>query len=207
LALQGKVYLAIGSGDREHPLQSQYPFANVTNRFYVYKDDLSVAAEGNLDALENYSGTTTCTTPQVLPASTLNGWYMDLAPGEQVVTSALIASGMVTFSTNQPVAPAVGTCSTPLGIARGYWVNLLNASGAIGVDGNCGGTRSSRFVGGGLPPSPVLASGVPVNGKVVTVVIGAVHKDGSTSVSISPQKIRPVISSRRKRSYTYTSGN
>jgi Tfp pilus tip-associated adhesin PilY1 len=207
LALQGKVYLAIGSGDREHPLQSQYPFANVTNRFYVYKDDLSAAAEGNLDALENYSGTTTCTTPQVLPGSTLNGWYMDLAPGEQVVTSALIASGMVTFSTNQPVAPAVGTCSTPLGIARGYWVNLLNASGAIGAEGNCGGTRSSRFVGGGLPPSPVLASGVPVNGKVVTVVIGAVQKDGSTSVSISPQKIRPVISSRRKRSYTYTSGN
>jgi hypothetical protein len=208
LAVRDKVYLAIGSGDREHPLQTQYPFANVTNRFYVYKDDLNVAAERSLDALENYSGTTSCTTAQVLPTSTLNGWYMDLARGEQVVTSALIASGMVTFSTNQPVEPAVGTCSTPLGLARGYWVNLFNASGAIGKEGaNCGGVRSSLFVGGGLPPSPVLASGVPVGGKVVTVVIGAAQKDGSASVSISPQKIRPTISSRRKRSYTYTSGN
>lgn len=211
LALQGKVYLAIGSGDREHPLLTQYPYANVTNRFYVYKDDLSVAAERNLDALENYSANTSCNTPQALPNSTLNGWYMDLARGEQVVTSALIASGMVTFSTNQPVEPAVGTCSTPLGLARGYWINLLNAAGAIGADGACGGTRSSLFVGGGLPPSPVLASGVQIGtgttAKVVTVVIGAAQKDGTASVSISPQKIRPTINSRRKRSYTYTSGN
>src|SRR6202030_4199698 len=37
----GQVYLALGSGDREHPLQSEYPYpSNVVNRFYVYKDDL-----------------------------------------------------------------------------------------------------------------------------------------------------------------------
>src|SRR5260370_25365595 len=39
----GQVYLALGSGDREHPLQSEYPFTTIAvnvNRFYVYKDYL-----------------------------------------------------------------------------------------------------------------------------------------------------------------------
>jgi len=212
------VYVAIGSGDREHPLASQYPFAGVTNRFYVYKDSLNAppAAQAiDLDALENYSAssTNTCANAPVYPSGSLRGWFMDLnanGQGEQVVTSALIAGGMVTFSTNRPIPPAQGTCSTTLGEARGYWVNLLNGSGAIGVNGTCGGQRSSPFVGGGLPPSPVLANGVPINGKATTVVIGAVQKgsDGAVgaSVPISPQKIRPAISSRRKRAYSYTSG-
>jgi type IV pilus assembly protein PilY1 len=218
LAASDNVYVAIGSGDREKPLASHYPFSQVTNRFYVYKDSLLAAASADpvdLDALENYtaSSTNTCSNTPVLPASTLKGWYMDLnqnGQGEQVVTSALIAGGMVTFSTNRPIPPAAGTCSTTLGEARGYWVNLLNGSGAIGVNGTCGGQRSSAFVGGGLPPSPVLANGVPVDGKATTVVIGAVQKgsDGAVgaSVPISPQRIRPSISSKRKRTYSYTSG-
>jgi type IV pilus assembly protein PilY1 len=150
----------------------------------------------------------------VLPGSSLAGWFMNLnasGQGEQVVTSALIAGGMVTFSTNRPIPPQVGTCSTTLGEARGYWVNLLNAAGAIGTPGACGGTRSSPFVGGGLPPSPVLANGVPVDGKATTVVIGAVQKGsngaGGASVAISPQKIRPPVRSKRTRTYSYTSGD
>ncbi|BDT59673.1 hypothetical protein MasN3_31670 [Massilia varians] len=218
LAAPDHVYVAIGSGDREHPLASQYPFATVTNRFYVYKDSLAAGAGTDavdLDALENYSASArnTCSNAAVLPASSLKGWFMDLnenGQGEQVVTSALIAGGMVTFSTNRSIPPLAGTCSTTLGEARGYWVNLLNGSGAIGVDGTCGGQRSSPFVGGGLPPSPVLATGVPVtvNGKpqATTVVIGAVQRSAGASVAIAPQKIRPSINSRRKRSYSYTSG-
>lgn len=218
LAATDNVYVAIGSGDREHPLASHYPFNGVTNRFYVYKDSLGAGPNAeavDLDALEDYSAgsTNTCANAPVYPSGALRGWFMDLnanGKGEQVVTSALIAGGMVTFSTNRPIPPAAGTCSTTLGEARGYWVNLLNGSGAIGVSGTCGGQRSSPFVGGGLPPSPVLANGVPINGKATTVVIGAVQKgsDGAVgaSVPISPQKIRPAISSRRKRAYSYTSG-
>lgn len=218
LAARDHVYLAIGSGDREHPLAAQYPFTQVTNRFYVYKDSLATglgAPPVDLDAMENYSTSAlnSCSNTPVLPGSTLQGWFMDLnenGPGEQVVTSALIAGGMVTFSTNRPIPAALGTCSTSLGEARGYWLNLLNASGAIGVGGTCGGQRSSPFVGGGLPPSPVLATGVPVNGKATTVVIGAVQRgsDGAAgaSVAIAPQRIRPAISSKRKRAYSYTSG-
>lgn len=217
LSAPGKVYVAVGSGDREHPLQSQYPYANVVNRFYVYLDDLMAAAATpavNLDSLLDYSGDTNCTTTQVLPNSTLKGWYMNLnryGQGEQVVTSALIASGMATFSTNRPIPADAASCSTSLGEARGYWVNLFNASGGINVAGVCGGTRSSTFVGGGLPPSPVKASGVPIDGKMVSVVIGAVQKGSSeaagASVSIAPQRVRPAITSKRKRVYHTTSGD
>jgi Tfp pilus tip-associated adhesin PilY1 len=217
LAAPGKVYLALGSGDREHPLQSQYPFGGVRNRFYVYLDDLAAPAgtpAQDLDALSDYSGRTTCGTPQVLPNGALRGWFMDLdayGQGEQAVTSALITGGMVTFSTNRPVPPDAASCSSALGEARGYWVNLFNAAGAINVPGSCGGDRSSAFVGGGLPPSPVKANSVPIGGKAVSVVIGAVQKGGSeaagASASIAPQRIRPVITSKRKRVYTATSGD
>jgi len=217
LASQGKVYVALGSGDREHPLQSQYPYANVTNRFYVYLDDLTAAAgtpATNMDTMTDYTTNTDCAAAKVLPNSGTKGWYMDLnqyGQGEQVVTSALIASGMVTFSTNRPIPPDAASCSTSLGEARGYWVNLLNGSGAINVPGLCGGTRSSIFVGGGLPPSPVKASSVPIGGKAVSVVLGAVQKGGAASagasVSISPQRIRPAIAQKRKRVYTYTAGD
>lgn len=214
LATQGRVYVALGSGDREHPLQSQYPYSHVLNRFYVYVDDLTALVgtpATDLDAMTDYSANTDCSTAKVLPNSGLKGWYMNLnqnGQGEQVVTSALIASGMVTFSTNRPIPPDAGSCSTALGEARGYWVNLLNGAGAINVAGYCGGTRSTPFVGGGLPPSPVKASSVPVNGRAVSVVLGAVQKAGAgASVAISPQRIRPAIQSKRKRVYTYTSGD
>lgn len=205
-----KVYVAIGSGDRERPLQTDYPFDSVTNRFYVYRDELSGAADAaavDMDSLADY---TTDTGATGLASSSLKGWFMDLnqyGQGEQTVTSALIAGGMVAFSTNRPIAPAAGTCATTLGEARGYWVNLLNGSGAIGVPGNSGGSRSSVFVGGGLPPSPVLASGVPIDGKPTTIVIGGAQRQSGESVSISPQQLRPPISMKRKRVYYYHSGN
>lgn len=221
LAAQGNVYVALGSGDREHPLYAHYPYANVVNRFYVYKDDLAAASSAaqDLDALADYTTDRGCDTPRVLPGNALRGWYMNLnqnGKGEQVVTSALIAGGMVTFSTNRPIAPVAGACSTTLGEARGYWVNLLNASGAINTAGTCGGERSSPFVGGGLPPSPVLANGVQIGGRATTVVIGAAQRGSDNpshigaaiapSVAIAPQVLRPAITSKRKRSYSYSSG-
>lgn len=201
----GKVYIALGSGDREHPLASHYPFSGVTNRFYVYLDDLQVTSgsAADLDALQNKTTDLGCGSLPVTPDSTPSGWFMDLnqyGKGEQTVTSAIIAGGMIAFSTNRPIEPAAGSCSTPLGEARGYWVDLTNGAGAIGVDGTCGGTRSSTFVGGGLPPSPVIGT-VPIGGKPTTVIIGAVQKGGGASTPISPQKVKPAIAPIRKRIY------
>jgi Tfp pilus tip-associated adhesin PilY1 len=203
-----KTYVAIGSGDREHPLASQYPYTGVSNRFYVLLDDLTqhdAALAADMDTvLTDVTATNSCAAAQALPGNGSRGWFLRLASGEQVVTSALIASGMVTFSTNKPLPASTSSCAAPLGVAYGYWVNLFNGSGAIGVNGTCGGERNSVFVGGGLPPSPVMASAVPVDNRATSVVIGAIQKTGGASVAISPQKIRPTISSRRQRSYTYT---
>ena len=243
----GQVYLALGSGDREHPLQSEYPYTGtinssgvvttppVVNRFYVHKDDLpqpglapAPVTAVNLDdtntADTNYmydyttdptvtgSTTTSCTTAGVLPNSGARGWFMTLnqnGADEQTVSSAIIAAGMVAFSTNRPVPAAQGSCSTSLGEARGYWLNLFNASGGISANGmSCGGTRSGTFTGGGLPPSPVLANGV-VGGPSRTGTRGTAQLSappGVNSSPIAPQQVMPNIVPTRKKIYWKSSG-
>jgi len=209
----GKVYLALGTGDREHPLITSYPYTTpVLNRFYVYLDDLTSTTADNLDdvnSFKDFSGTSSCSTTGVVPGSTYKGWFMDLnqyGRGEQVVTSAVIAGGMITFSTNRPIPATAGSCANSLGEARGYWVNLINGSGAIGVEGSCGGSLSTLFTGGGLPPSPVIGR-VAINGAPTTVILGAAQRDGSASGVVSPQRVKPTISSRRKMIYWKFSGS
>ncbi len=216
-----RIYVALGSGDREHPLEGDYPFAAVLNRFYVYLDTLATkpttVQSVNLDDTSLFFDNTsapTCDSDQVLASSAKKGWFMNLnqngtqnangLTGEQTVTSAVILGGLVTFSTNRPIPPATGSCTTTLGEARGYWVNLLNGSGGIGVGtaGICGGTRSATFVGGGLPPSPVTGI-VPVEGVSRTVIIGAVQRDGTASAPIGGQKVIPSIKATRKRVYWF----
>jgi type IV pilus assembly protein PilY1 len=208
----GHVYVAVGSGDREHPLQSQYPYSAVVNRFYVYLDNLATTSATNLDdttLMNDFTSSTTCSTLRVLPTSTMKGWFMNLnqyGVGEQTVTSAIVAAGSVAFSTNRPIPATQGTCSTQLGQALGYWVNLFNASGGIGAPGaSCGGTRASIFVGGGLPPSPVLAN-VVVGGQSMTVAIGTAQLSGAVSSAIAPQQVKPSIVPTRKKLYWKSSG-
>jgi len=203
------VYIAIGSGDRERPLYTQYPYIeDVKNRFYVFVDRFQSAGAVDLDgsSLANFSADTTCNSSF---SSTQNGWYMDLnaGRGEQTVTSALIFGGLVYFSTNRPTpGNASGMCTPDLGEARGYVVNLLNASGAVGTESICGAARSNTFTGGGLPPSPVTAT-LPVNGKPVTVLFGGAERSGGVSSAIGAQRVKPALSGRRTRQYWHTHGN
>jgi type IV pilus assembly protein PilY1 len=203
-----RVYLALGSGDRERPLEVNYPYIDdVQNRFYMFMDSFLAAAPVDLDgpALTDFTVATTC--PAVMGSGSA-GWRMDLnnGRGEQTVTSAAIFGGLVFFSTNRPVATVPGQCAANLGEARGYAVNLLNASGAVGTEEICGGARSGTFIGGGLPPSPVVGS-VPVNGKQVTVVIGGIQRTGAASSPIAAQRVRPTITQRRTRLYWYQHGD
>ena len=251
-AIGTKVYVALGSGDRERPLQTNYPYTTfgtstgVYNRFYTFVDNLAnvtpaASTSGqNAHALNNsartsdasitdldntttqadFSAATSCTTSGILPSSTQRGWFMDLkngdnnspsgsscpAQGEQTVTSAVIIGGMVAFSTNRACPAVAGSCSVPLGQARGYFVNLTNGSGVLGVSGVCGGSRSSQFVGGGLPPSPVVAR-VTVGGVVKTVCIGCADKGGGVSVPIQASQINPPVNLKRHPVYWFTSGD
>jgi len=214
-----QVYVAIGSGDREHPLQAQYPYSQVCdashtncNRFYVFKDSLASTSALWLDdptQMNDFTASTSCSTLGALPMSPTKGWFMNLnqnGQGEQTVTSSVIAAGMVAFSTNRPIPQNVGSCATTLGAAYGYWVNLFNASGGIGATAAaCGGVRDTQFVGGGLPPSPVIAS-VPVGGQVVEAVIGAAQLSGGTSCGICPQQVKPAIVPTRRTIFWKGSG-
>ena len=122
------------------------------------------------------------------------------------MTSSAIFGGLVFFSTNRPLDSSTVSCANSLGEARGYAVNLLNASGAVGTEAICGGERSNTFVGGGLPPSPVTGT-VPVDGNPVTVMIGGVQRTGASSSPIGAQKVKPVIAQKRTRIYWYKHGD
>jgi Tfp pilus tip-associated adhesin PilY1 len=207
------VYVALGSGDREHPLQANYPYAKpIKNRFYVYVDDLTATADNDLDSavtMKDFTVTPGCNGAAVLPGAKEKGWFLQLdayGAGEQVVTTAAIAGGLVTFSTNRPIPKAVSSCATVLGEARGYLLDLLSGSGSIGVKGSCGGSASSTFAGGGMPPSPVIGT-VPINGVPKTVMIGGIQKKGGASSGIQAQQVLPNINATRKRIYWYPSGS
>ena len=204
-----RVFLALGSGDRERPLETNYPFttgvSGVQNRFYMFIDTFAAGAV-DLDVnLRDFTDINACATSL---NSSDRGWRMDLnsGRGEQTVTSAVIFGGLVFFSTNRPVSTPPGACAANLGEARGYAVNLLNASGAVGTAGLCGAGRSGIFVGGGLPPSPVTGT-VSIGGKPVTVMIGGIQREGGASSPIGAQKVKPVIAQKRSRVYWYTQGD
>lgn len=200
------IYLAIGSGDREHPLRGHYPFPDpdsarvgVKNRFYVFKDEpdrvddpddpdgtlgtLDLNGSEMADNTNPLGATGECEAEEVLPTSSKRGWFIDLderGNGEQVVTSAVIAAGEVFFSTNRAddVAPAGDelACTNSLGEARGYAVDLFTGQGVLGGTG-CG-TRSAEFTGGGLPPSPVIATIPVTGGSVETICLGCITSPG-----------------------------
>jgi Tfp pilus tip-associated adhesin PilY1 len=223
LPASGKVFLAFSSGDRERPLITNYPYTTtdlptsgqlgIKNRAYMFQDLFpytagSPSAAVNLDdttVMNDFTTDTGCTQTM---ASGTSGWFFDLVAGrgEQGVTSTTIFGGLIFFSTNRPLDSAAVSCSNDLGEARGYAVNLLNASGAVGTEALCGGLRSNTFLGGGLPPSPVTGT-VPVGGKPVTVMIGGVDRSGGQSSPIGAQKVKPTISQRRSRIYWYRHGD
>jgi Tfp pilus tip-associated adhesin PilY1 len=213
LATTDKVYLAVGSGDRERPLISNYPYVTpVNNRFYMLIDKFPAAGVIDLDGstMDDFSSATTCNTSM---GSAQDGWRMDLnsGTGEQTVTSSVIFGGTVFFSTNRPTASAANSCATNLGEARGYAVNLLNASGVIGSGAICGGGRSDTFVGGGIPPSPVVGTvQVNVGGvmKTIPLLIGAANIAGDApSFSIGGQQPPVPIKQIRSRVYWYRHGD
>ncbi|SEI48958.1 type IV pilus assembly protein PilY1 [Azotobacter beijerinckii] len=192
---QNSVYVALGSGNRERPLESNYPYvADVQDRFYVYVDrpgesqkavDLDGSQLANVTEAAIGSGTSCEVTGQ-------RGWYMDLKEqGEQVVNPAAIAGGQVLFNSYRPGGNAPRLCSRPLGIATAYKMSLFNPS-------PCDRERSTEIVGGGMPIPPIIAT-VPVTGesgteeKVVTVCIGC--------EGLKVNEIKPNTDQTRRRVY------
>lgn len=140
----------IGSGDREHPLYSTSSGSsyNVVNRFYMVKDinigssgtDLYTAnTEANLKDISPAAGTTTTTYD-----GTRNGYYLTFGTGEKAVNAATTVAGYTYFATNTPATPTSNSCTTNLGVAKGYAITPL-----------AGSASSFTYSGGGLPPTTV----------------------------------------------------
>ena len=98
------------------------------------------------------------------------GWYLGLAPTEQVVTSAITIFGIVTFSTQTPDVLQAGVCNSRLGTARVYNISYDNAASRKGYP-----DRSEPLPDDtGLPPSPVAGTVVldSQSGKEIAFCIG-----------------------------------
>ncbi len=172
----GTMYLLLGSGDREKPLNDDYwPNSyDVDNYFFMVKDmpankDWLKDACGDddvicLDSLEEIPEDSN---PEESDLATAKGWYLPLGDHEQVVTSAITVFGNVTFSTHTPTEPEEGACTSNLGDARVYNVNYSNAAARPNRD------RSEPVSGGGLPPSPVAGKVTLDDGTTVPFIIGA----------------------------------
>lgn len=214
--------ILIGSGDREHPLIGQQA-QTVSNAFFMVQDKPTVASWLSEEAekcggqnlvcmksLNVVDAPDACSPLPELPADLggKKGWVLQFGKnpagscggtsnhqGEQVVTSAVVAGGVVYFSTHAPIS---ASCGLNLGLARSYALNFMTMAGA-----KTGGLAFTHFAGGGLPPSPVAgivtitkADGTTVN---VPFVIGV----GSNARDNPLAPILPQISVSGQRSRVY----
>jgi type IV pilus assembly protein PilY1 len=175
----GTYILLIGSGDREKPTRLYDSAYATQNYFFMLVDRpidntwLTDENMGNcigaicLDALLEIGRD--AATPAEADLADKKGWYLGLAPHEQVVTAGITVYGSVTFSTHIPTVPEPGACASDLGTANVYNVRYRNAAPSKPGAEN----RYEEILGGGLPPSPVAGQVRLDDGTIVPFIIGA----------------------------------
>lgn len=170
----GTLVLLVGSGDREKPLKSYTNAYGVSNYFFMVKDKptdptwLSGTCTGDVICLDSLLSISTSANPTQAQVDATKGWYLGMAPHEQVVTSSITVFDVVTFSTHQPANPLPGECSSTLGTTNVYNISYRTAASANGT-----GTRFEHVTGDGLPPSPVAGMVTLDDGTTVPFVIGS----------------------------------
>ena len=169
-------YVLLGSGDREKPVKEYISSKNVTNYFFMLKDKPSdtgwltsqnATCGANVMCKDSLLGITTAATPSDADLTIKRGWYLGLAPTEQVVTSSVVIFGVLTFSTHQPAITSSNACTNNLGTTQVYNISYLNAKTSNNTD-----LRYQDVIGDGLPPSPVGGLVTLDNGRTVPFCIG-----------------------------------
>ncbi len=209
VALGPKVLVLIGTGDREKP-SSTSKAAYVKNRFYSFRDDVSVTT--SVSAVVGY--TNTATDPVTEPPDLINvtnrttvalssitavkGWFLDLYsefPYEQVVTTPLTLGGVTYFNTFQAKSDSADArvCGG-LGTARGYQVDFQTGVEQLNSNNSY---DPEIYLSGGIPPSPVGGL-VTVDGKTRPFCIGCA---GTTILTPKTPVIKP--RPNRKPMYRY----
>ncbi len=189
----------IGSGDREHPLDT-----SINDRFYMLKDpnvgttsnDRNLTEADLYDATNNtvQDGTGAQRSAAIAAQASAQGWYIALSPGEKVVGNSVTLAATTFFGTNRPTPPQPGVCTPNLGEARLYSVGFLDASATMENNGAAGLTLSDRYrvrPGGGFPPSFVPIS-VQIDNQIRQGVVSG------TQVITAP-----VQSGKRKRTFWF----
>ncbi len=133
--------------------RSTIPYVDdVQNRFYAFVDKPYQASAGpvDLDGSTMVALTSAPVEPSITPeVFTLakNGWYIDLPDrGEQVVNPAAVGGGKVFFNTLQPGGASSSLCTTPIGLGKGYALDLFNPRFTAG----------EVIIGDGIPIAPVI---------------------------------------------------
>jgi len=174
-------YILAGTGDREQPAST-----SIQDRFYMMKDAVAVGAavatstgttqavkESQMTGVTTFNSATSTIDPK---ASTFRGWYITYDAGEKSVNASLTVAGTTFFGTNMPKAVDPKSCEPNLGIARGYALNFLTGTAAVGDRDKNGSINKSdlytTFKGGGLPPTPVSGVVQISESKTVRFVIG-----------------------------------
>ena len=212
-------YVLAGTGNREEPASIA-----IDNRFFMIRDSLAVGAtpatststdttvagnaayvvkQSQLAVITNFNAATTLVDPT---ASSFKGWSFAFETGEKSVNAALTVAGTTFFGTNMPKAVDPRSCAANLGTARGYALNFLNGTSAVGDrDGNGLFNKSdlySVFKGGGLPPSPVSGVVQISPSQTVRFVIGS-GGSGTTGSAIEGVKTQVNPSGTRTRVFWY----
>ena len=154
-AIQNRVFVAIGSGDRERPLKQNYPYEeSISNRFYAFLDEPYGEPLPTVD-LDGAGGTgdrgmlnaTAGLASDELLYEQYRGWYRDLpGRGEQVVNEAAISGGEVRWNTFQPDSILQDGCGG-FGTATAYSESLFRPQGADGDP-----------YGQGIPIPPIIVT-------------------------------------------------
>ena len=202
-AIQNRVFVTIGAGDRERPLKLNYPYKqNVPNRFYAFIDEPygEPAPVVDLDKTTSDSGRAMLDAASGIPDGEFlvpkyRGWFLDLPDqGEQIVNPSAIGGGYVFFNSFQPEGGSKGFCSD-LGKSKAYRVPLFRPVKDTGKE-----------YGEGVPIPPIIVtvklnSGEPscegddcgpgeIPNEVVTVCIGCEGFDPIEIVPASSNTVR-----------------
>lgn len=202
-AIQNRVFVTIGAGDRERPLKLNYPYReNVSNRFYAFIDEPygEPASVIDLDKTTSDSGRAMLDAATGIPDGEFlvpkyRGWFLDLSDqGEQIVNPSAIGGGYVFFNSFQPEGGTKGFCSD-LGKSKAYRVPLFRPVKDTGKE-----------YGEGVPIPPIIVtvklnSGEPscegddcgpgeIPNEVVTVCIGCEGFDPIEIVPASNNTVR-----------------
>jgi type IV pilus assembly protein PilY1 len=147
--------LAIGSGDADDPRA-----AGVRNRFYSLRDrdPLVKRSQADYDAASPIldADLTPVTTVASVVPDDAPGWKLDMGPGEQVLSEAVTANGVVMFTTHEPGASVDGSLCASDDTNRVYALRVESAAAALDLNDDAridDADRAAVLEQKGIPPA------------------------------------------------------